>query len=397
MAGKACFSGRGNQSPQRNNFLNKDFLTIKHIKLSMAADLFLAANYFGSEPGQYGLFLLSIIGFVIGAKIIYYLIKKYGSIIASKTETEFDDVLIIAIEKPLLFAGFIAGAYAGYQFLTVDAVFISSNFMNAIQALIILDIMWFALKIVDGIIAHFVMPLAAKTDSKLDGQFIPVIRKLLKASIIFISALVILSSFGINVLPLLAGLGISGLAIAFAAQKTVEDLFGGLSIFTSKPFVVGDMVKVAGVEGTVESIGLRYTRIRDLEGRLNTLPNSSVAQGLMVNISAEPSRKVSMTLGVTYGTSHEKMQKAIRILENTVKNHPDTDHKNMQITFKDYGDFSLNIGMIYFIKNFQDGEKKFHVMGEINLEIKKQFKKAGIEFAFPTQSIYIGKMPSAKK
>jgi len=226
----------------------------------------------------------------------------------------------------------------------------------------------------------------------LDDQLIPILKKLSKLSIIAIALIIILSNFGIDVLPLVAGLGIGGLAIAFAAQKTVEDMFGGLSIFASKPFHVGDAVKVVGVEGIVESVGLRYTRVRDWSGRLNTIPNSKVTQDVMNNISSEAARRVSVTLGVTYRTSYAKMQKAMQILKDIVNKHKDTQ-KDPRAVFKDYGDSSLNIWFVYYIQN---QERKFDVMSEINMEIKKQFEKAGLDFAFPSQSIYVETVPKLK-
>src|SRR3989344_971337 len=338
--------------------------------------------YFGSTISQYLVFSGIIIGSALAVKILYFFIKKYGTIIASKTQNQFDDLIIEAIEKPLTFFGFIIGLNIGYQFLTPNADFITNNFGAAIEALILLDLMWLALRLIDGFIEHIIIPLSAKTESKLDDQLVPILRKVAKVAVVVIAFLLILSNFGVDVLPLIAGLGIGGLAIAFAAQKTVEDVFGGLSIFVSKPFIVGDSIKVAGVEGTVESVGIRYTRIRDWDNRLNIIPNAKVAQAEILNITSEPARRISVTLGMSYSTSFEKIQEAIRLLKEIVKKHPDTDHDEIRAVFKEYGGSALNIWFAYHIKN-QD--RKFEVMSEINLEIKKQFEKAKIDFAFPPQ------------
>lgn len=349
--------------------------------------------YFGSTIAQYLVFSGIIIGSALIAKIVYFFIKRYGTIIASKTENQFDDLLIEAIENPLAFFGFIIGLNIGYQFLTPTADFITNNFGSGIEVLIILNLMWLALRLIDGFIEHIILPLSAKTESKLDDQLVPILRKVAKVVVVVIAFLIILSNFGVDVLPLIAGLGIGGLAIAFAAQKTVEDVFGGFSIFISKPFVIGDTIKVAGIEGTVETVGIRFTKIRDLDNRLNIIPNAKVAQAEILNITSEPMRRVSATLGLAHTTSRGKIQEAIRILKEIVKKHPDTDHDEIRAVFKEYGNSSLNIWFIYHIKN-QD--RKFDVMSEINLEIKKQFEKAKIEFAFPPQGSDQGKTEKKK-
>lgn len=344
--------------------------------------------YFGSTLEAYLLFFASIAVGLIAARVLYYFIRRFGGALTARTTNKFDDLVIEAIGAPLSFAGFIAGLFVGYQFLTPDIRFVTDNFANAVNALIILDLAWLVLMLADGFLDHIVMPITKKTRSPLDDQVLPLVRKLVKFTIVSLALLIVLSSFGIDVLPLLAGLGIGGLAIAFAAQKTVEDLFGGLSIFASKPFVVGDTVRVKGIEGDVESVGLRYTRIRDPDGRLATIPNAQVVQDVILNISSERGRRVQMTLGLAYDTPAGKLDEAIRILRHIATEHKDTLHgeDDVRAVFRNYGASSLDIWFVYWIRGQQ---RKFEVMGEINTEIKRRFEKAGIEFAFPTQTVML--------
>lgn len=359
----------------------------------MFFDDLLAGTYFGSNLAQYLMFLASVIAAVIASRVLYFLIKKYGTILTSKTETKFDDLVIEAMEKPMFFGGFIAGLFIGYMFLTPNIAFVTNNFSKAISALILIDIAWLSLKLVDGFIDSFLVPIADKTESKLDDQLIPILRKISKVGLIILFSIVLLSNFGVDILPLVAGLGIGGLAIAFAAQKTVEDVFGGISIFASKQFTVGDTVKISGVEGVVESVGIRNTRIRDLEGRVNTIPNSLVAHQVIMNISSEPARKVYQTLGLVYSTSHAKLVKALEILKEVVVNHPEC-RKDPMAVFKSYSSSSLDIWFVYYILNI---ERRNEVMSEVNLEVKKRFEKEGIEFAYPTQTLIIQSMPKIGK
>lgn len=352
-----------------------------------------AVTYFGSSVGQYALFFAAVIIGVLAAKAAYFLIKKYGGMVALRTSNKFDDLLIEALGAPIVFAGFIAGLVLGYRFLTPDVEFVKANFLNAIGALLVLNVTWLVLRLIDGLMDRLLIPLSARTKSVLAGQLIPLLRNLMKASIALIVIVIILSSFGVDVLPLLAGLGLGGIAIAFAAQKTLEDLFGGLSIFASKPFVVGNTVKVKGVEGDVIGVGMRYTRIKDGDGRIITIPNAQVAQDVIVNISSEPSKRVQTTLGLTYNTSAKKLEEAMEILKEIVKQNPSCDPRETKAVFKHYGQSSLDMLFIYFIK---DKKRFFEVQSEINLEVKKRFEKASIEFAFPTQTVYVEKLPLQK-
>ncbi len=348
---------------------------------------FFSGVYFGSSIEQYVLFFITLIAFVIAGKIVYFFIKKIGGKIASRTKSEFDDMLLEVAEGPFLILSVVIGMMIGSAFLTIADDGIRNFLFDIIGSLLILDIAWFMIKIVDGIITHFVVPVISKTKSKLDDQIVPIVSKISKAGIIIIAVVVIFSNFGYDVTAMIAGLGIGGLAIAFAAQETISDIFGGISIFTSKPFLVGDIINVHGVTGTVEQVGLRFTRIRDFDGRLITIPNSKVASDVIKNISSEPTRRVSTNLGVVYGTTPQKIEQAIKIITDIVNKHPDC-RDEPRIVFNEFKDFSLNLWVTYHITN---DKRKFYVMHEINSEISKQFDKAKIDFAFPTQTIHVQK------
>ena len=255
--------------------------------------------------------------------------------------------------------------------------------------LIIFNIAWFLIRIVDGVIHHFIRPLAEKTESKFDDQIIPVLSKISKFAIALIALILVLDNFGFDVITLLAGLGIVGVAVAFAAQETISDVFGGLSIFTSRPFVVGDTVEIDNIQGTVENVGLRYTRIRDLDGRINVYPNRKVATGILKNWSSEPSRRIKMNIGVVYGTTTEKLEKGMELIRKIISDNSKTT-KDIRISFNEFKDFSLNILVLYFIKS-SDIVEIMKVQNEINIAIKKAFEKEKIEFAFPTQTVYLRK------
>jgi MscS family membrane protein len=169
-----------------------------------------------------------------------------------------------------------------------------------------------------------------------------------------------------------------------AAKDSVANIFGGIMIFTDKPFKVGDRIKINGFDGTITEIGIRTSRMRTLEGRLVTIPNSLFTGDMVENVSEEPCRKVILNLGLTYSMTAEKMEKGIEVLKNIASNNKDLE-ENVSIGFNSFGDFSLGIIFIYYIKKDSD------ILGTqtaINLEILRQFGTHGLDMAFPTQTIY---------
>ncbi|MBI4052616.1 MAG: mechanosensitive ion channel family protein [Candidatus Diapherotrites archaeon] len=350
---------------------------------------FFSREYFGNAISQYVVFL-AIVGIsVLVAKAADYLIKNWFRRLADKSSNKFDDLVLDVIEKPLVLAIVIAGIFIGYHFLSFpDAI--DGIFRNIIQILYILVGAWLAMRFVDALIKEYLEPLSAKTESKLDDQLIPILRKVVKAAILTIAFIIILSNFGYDVTALIAGLGIGGLAVAFAAQATIADAFGGLSIFTSKPFLVGDIVKTPDAFGTVEEVGLRYTRIRTFDKRIVVVPNSKVAGGVIENVSSEPARRIQLHLGLTYATPAKKIRQAKEIILKIIKSNPGCSkgaELAPQVTFSEFKDYSLDLWAIYFV----DKDNWIEVQGQVNEAIREEFEDAKIEFAFPTQTIHLAK------
>lgn len=343
------------------------------------------ANYFGNSLYQIGLFFLVIVLFTVLGRTAYYLFKKYARAAAEKSKSKLDDILLQVIEKPLIFFLIIIGISIGTRFLSISIEFVGT-LSSIYSVLLTIGAAWITVNIVDAGISFYVVPLAEKTDSKLDDQLIPIASKTLKWLIIIFALLLIVSSFGYDITAVLAGLGIGGLAIAFAAQETIADMFGGLNILISKPFVVGDWVEFEGIVGMVEKVSLRHTTIRNLDKRKVVLPNSKISKGVIVNISSAPSRKILMNLGLTYETPVNKVKKAIELVTAIVNRHPDCENEPV-VQLSEFKDFSLNLLVIYYA----DNRKWFTVRHDINMAIKEAFDKAKIDFAYPTQMIYTAK------
>ncbi|MGL5272664.1 MAG: mechanosensitive ion channel family protein, partial [Phocaeicola sp.] len=194
-----------------------------------------------------------------------------------------------------------------------------------------------------------------------------------------------LKNAGYDVGAVIAGLGIVGLAVAMAAKDTVSNFFGGVTIFSDKPFRIGDRIKIGSYDGFIHEIGLRSFRLRTLNGTIVTIPNSKVTDSLIENVTLEPSRKVTLNLGLTYETSPEKVKEAIEILRDIASLHTSLE-ENIVVSFNQYGDFSLGILFIYYIKK---GEDILQAQTDINLSILTRFNERKIQFAYPTQTLYV--------
>ncbi len=226
---------------------------------------------------------------------------------------------------------------------------------------------------------------AAKTASPLDDQLVPLSGKILKGFIWGIGLLLFLQNvLNYNISSLIAGLGIGGVAVAFAAQDTIANIFGAVMIFVDHPFKVGDAVSLEGYDGSIETIGLRSTRVRTWDGTLVIIPNKTVAAANITNLAVRPTRRTNFTIGLVYNTSTEKLERAISILRDIMAKHPSTAQSRAY--FNHFGDFSLDILVQHWCKEM-NYEIYLRSMEEMNLEIKRQFEEEGIEFAFPTQTI----------
>ncbi len=344
---------------------------------------FFEKGFYGNTIGEWSVSLLIILSGIIIAKIVYWIISKFVKRLTKKTKTKLDDIIVDMIEEPIVFAIIIASIWYGIMQLTLpEAVmsFISKTYFF----LIIINISWLITRLLDAMIQEYIVPLVEKSESDLDDQLLPIMRKGLKLTVWIVAIIIGFDNAGYDVGALIAGLGIGGFAIAMAAKDTVANLFGGLTVFSDKPFKLHDRVLVDGFDGTIEEIGIRSTRLKTLEGRIVTIPNAKFASDSIENISSENSRKVVVNLGLTYDTDDKGIETALNILKDIANKHKSVK-ENPIAGFKEFADFSLVILFIYYIEK---GESILETNTQINLEIMRQFSKAGLDMAFPTQTIY---------
>lgn len=218
-------------------------------------------------------------------------------------------------------------------------------------------------------------------------RFMPIIMKLLKATVLFIAGTGLLQSQGYSISSILAGFGIGGIAVGMAAKDTLANIFGSIELLTDRVYKVGDYVKLDGIEGYVEDINIRSTKIRDLDNFLISIPNNTAANSVITNVSRAKKRFINVTFGVTYSTSDENIQKAKEILKETAINHKEI-HNEFTVDVHDLGNNSINIRFRGYVKSGLY-DKFLKVRGEYIQEVVRRYREANIDFAFPSRSIYI--------
>jgi len=350
---------------------------------------FFAKEFYYNTVGDWALALAIIVGALIPSKARYWVCGNIIKKLTAKTKTKLDDILIDMLEEPIVLIVTIVGVWFAVGRLSFPEN-ITNWIDNVYMVMIALTITWLLARLVDAIIKEYIVPLTQKTEGDFDDQIVPIIRKAIRAAIWILGIIIALNNAGYNVGALLAGLGIGGIALAMAAKDTVANIFGGVTIFTDKPFTINDRVKINGFDGTITEIGIRATRLKTLENRIVTIPNSKFTGGMVENVTSEPHRKVVLKLGLIYETTADKIQNGMKALQ-TIVDENDSLEENTVISFNEFGDFSLGILFIYYITK---GEDIMGAQTEVNMEIKKRFEELGIEMAFPTQTVYT--IPEAK-
>lgn len=352
-------------------------------------------RYLGLELWQFvGVFLLLLLGFV-SHKIftilldltIRVIIKKY-----SKVRGEAIDV-IHEISKPFsLFLVFLL-VYFFEPALQIP-VHINKYIMMLLRIVPPVFAVVTAYRCVD-LVNIYMVSLADKTENTLDDQLVPMVRKTLKVLVVIIGVLVILQNLNFNITALLAGISIGGLAFALAAQDTIKNLFGSLMIFVDKPFQVGDWINFSGVDGTVEEVGFRSTRVRTFANSLVSVPNGRIADMTIDNFGLRRYRRFSTNIALTYDTPPDLIEAYVKGLRELIAQHPKTRKDYYEVQLNNMGAHSLDI-LFYAFFEVPTWSEEIEAKHELLISIIKLAEVVGVRFAFPTQTLHIEDFPEKK-
>lgn len=303
---------------------------------------------------------------------------------------------ITAVAKSVTFIFITIGFMSGIQFLRANEE-LFKVLTTASDVLLILAIGFVLYRLIEVPAVWFEVRME-RSERQMNKMFLPVIKRTLRVVLVILVLVQIVQIFiDKPITSIVAGLGIGGLAVALAAQDTLRHFFGSVALVGDKPFDIGDRIVIDGFDGPVEAVDLRSTRIRTLEGHLVTIPNGELANKTIHNIGKRPHIRRLANITVTYDTSPEKVKEAKAILEDILKDHEGMDPEfPPRVYFSDFNAESLNILVLYWYHP-PDYWAYMDFSEKVNLEILKRFNEAGIEFAFPTQTVYYKKTEEDQK
>lgn len=333
-------------------------------------------------------FLAILFGLVLKKILVNYIEKRIEDFV-KKTEAEWDDKLFDAIVKPVNAFILIGALHAAAFLLVFNLEKFPTEFIGKSYTVFLgITIIWLVYRMVE-VLAHYLDELLAKADEGLRGQFMPLIRRALRILVVIIGALTVLATIGVNIAGLVALGGVLGLAFSMGSQDSVANLVGTVNILTDRPYKVGDWITVGnGIDGDVEEIGFRSTKIRMFDKTVMTVPNGKLAAETIKNWSQMPKRRIKMTLGLSYDTNAAQMREALKAIEKVLKEDEGVDQDYMLVQFTDFGPSSLDVFLYYFSsstvwKEYLDTRER------VNLKIMDEMNRLGLEFAFPTQTLHL--------
>jgi MscS family membrane protein len=326
-----------------------------------------------------GVLVERVLTFVLQRIVAQYLSRR----LAGRT---IEDGLITASMRPLGIVAMAALWWLGLLLLGLPPQALAILLVAA-KFLAIAAVVWSAYRAVD-IGAAVLGSYAAETDTKYDDLLIPLLRSSAKIFIAAFGIVFLADNLNINITGLLAGLGIGGIAFALAAQDTVKNFFGSVTVLIDRPFQVGDWVVIGGTEGTVETVGFRSTRIRTFYNSLVTLPNSNLISAQVDNYGARRYRRWKTHLGVAYGTPPEKVDVLCEGIRELVRRHPYTRKDYFHVYLNQFGPSSLDI-LLYIFWETPDWATELRERHRLGVDILRLTRHLGVEIAFPTQTLYL--------
>jgi len=340
---------------------------------------------FGKPIWQYLASLIFIVLAFYFSKFLDYFVTSRLKKWADKTDTKVDDLLLDVLHWPVKVVSFVILLHIGLRVFTWPK-WVEDFLSKGLHLIVGVSLTYMALKCVDLLMGYWRERALREGDHSVDQRLFPIIRKSLKVFLVVVAVLATSQNLGLNITSVLASLSIGGLALGLAAQDTLANLFGAAAVFLDKPFRIGDRIKLDSVDGTVETIGMRSTRVRNLDGHLVTIPNKTMGNATITNISRRPTIKTELNIGITYDTPTDKLKEALSILEDVYRNHKMT--QDVWVSFNKFTDSALNIFIVHWW-NATDMRGYLAGMQELNLKIKSRFDEAGINFAFPTQTLHV--------
>jgi MscS family membrane protein len=339
---------------------------------------FFERTFYGNTVGEWLSTFLIILGAVILGRGLYWIISRGLKSFARRSRIGLDELLIDALEEPVVLLIVLISSRTALRRLSLAPSWVDviDGALGMIYALVTA---WLVMRVYDSIHRTYLVPFAKKTHGAFDDQILPLIRRGLRMIVWVLAIIVGLNNAGYDVGTVLAGLGLGGLAFALAAQDTVGNIFGGITIFAQKPFLIGDLIEFEGKQYTVKEIGWRATIVEDWNnGYRVTIPNSKFTNGIIANVSSERGYWFESTLKLAPDLRAAQVEQALQDIRDAVCCHPEID--NHRVRFEALGNYALEFLVLFHVTSF---DHRWQVITDANLELLRRFESHGIRLAAP--------------
>lgn len=344
---------------------------------------------FGELTVATAVFLLFLVLRRLFSRIVLSRLVKW----AERTESKYDDMMVQALHGPVRLVFVVFGLFTALRFLTLSEEF-SEYVDQLIRSLIAFGIFWTIYRLIDPLSHVFdnLSPVNRNMSEDLRHFFV----KTVHAIVVIVGGVAILQEWGFNVTGFVASLGLVGMAVALAAKDSVANLFGSLTLFLDRTMKKGDWVETPDIEGVVEEIGLRSSRIRTFAKALVTVPNANLAGGAVTNWSRMTNRRIKMTIGLEYRTPRVTIERILERLRTYLKENPDIRSDAgvpFMINLHTFGASSIDIFM-YFFTHTTNWAEYMKIREDCMLAFMRIVEEEGAAFAFPSQSVYLESLPA---
>ena len=341
-------------------------------------------SFIGNTIEAYSIALGVFIGFIIVFRLIQWGILKRLEVLAEKTKTDIDDTLIEVVRslKPAFY--YILALYFGLQFLT---------FIELVEKIIdgaVFVVIAYQVVTALHILVDYTFKKKAEREGKETQKAYRFLSNFIKWGLWIIAILAVISNLGVNITSLVAGLGIGGIAVALALQNILSDLFSSFAIYFDKPFEVGDFIIVGKHSGTVEKIGIKTTRLRALQGEEIVISNQELTSARIQNLKKMEERRATFSFGILYETPLEKVKAVPKMVEEIFDGFKKGSVRFDRVYFTTLADSALTFDVVYYVPT-REYTDYLDIQQELNLKLMERFSKEKIEFAYPTQTVYIAK------
>jgi MscS family membrane protein len=342
-------------------------------------DLLREYKLIGEPLWKYAASLIYILLAFYAARLVDWLACVWLKRLAAKTETLLDDLLLALLHGPVRLLTFVIFLNLGltlFEWSDTAKLYLSKSFIVIVAG----SLTYLAVKIVSLLLDVWKRRSMRDGDRRFDDQLFAIIRRSVVGFTVVVAVLVTAQNLGINITAVITSLSIGGLAVGLAAQDTLGNLFGAVVVFVDKPFRVGDQIKIDGAEGTVETIGMRSTRVRNPEGHLVTVPNKTMGTAIITNLTSRPNIRTVMDLLLDGSLPTAKVNRALALLKEIYGGHPMT--ADLSISFNKFAGQHININVVHWWRG-ADNAKYLAGIQEMNLAVKQRFDAEGIQLAEP--------------